>query len=313
MIIDYYGEKGLTPEQWEELCDSCYSIRYPSKWTKTPSAYLGDCGIEGFTDDGIVYQCYFPEQNYSNDELYEHQREKLTDDVKKIVSDKNIARLQSVLGTVKIKEWHLVVPEYKDIRILQHAHKKEQEILSIAQKDPTKYFHIDPSFKIKVMQEKNFIQEICQTIRANNNKIKLHLETADDIDYSSCDVDKVKNIRRKLLAIQPTISLETLNQLVDIYIKFYMDGIEVLNNLRIELPAEHAELYGLLNAYKSNVEIQTKLNANSSLNKEIFDKITSEFMNELDSLGIFDRTTIHELKNEIIAGWLADCSMEFIA
>lgn len=314
MILDYYGGAALTPELWEDLCDSCYSIRYPEKWHKMPSAYLGDCGIEGFTNDGIVYQCYCPEQPYSNQELYEHQRDKLTTDVQKIVSDTNIARLQSVLGSVKIKEWHLVVPEYKDIRILQHANKKKQEILNIVHSDPAKYSHIDASFTISVMQDKNFIEEMSKTIRSRNNKLSLRIKDVGDeeVDYSSCAVEKVDNIRRKFQAIQPAMSLELLNKMVSTYIKYYLQGVEVLNDLKLNLPSAYAELHNLLNSYKDDVEIETALNADSSLNKELFTKITNGFMDELNKLEIFDMATVRKLKNEIIAGWLADCSMEFV-
>ena len=314
MILDYYGGTALTPELWEDLCDCCYSIRYPDKWHKTPSAYLGDCGIEGFTDDGIVYQCYCPEQPYSNQELYEHQRDKFTTDVQKIVSDTNIARLKSVLGSVKIKEWHLVVPEYNDVRILQHANTKKQEILNIVYSDPAKYNHIDASFTISVMQDKNFIVEMSKTIRAKSNKLSLRIKDVDDeeIDYSSCAVDKVNNIRRKLQAIQPTMPSEKFNKLVSKYIKFYLQGVEVLNDLRLNLPSEYAELHNLLNSYKDDVEIETAMNVDSSLNKELFTSITKAFMDELNTLVIFDMATVRKLKNEIIAGWLADCSMEFV-
>lgn len=303
----------MTPQEWEELCDSCYSIRYPSKWTKTPAAYLGDCGIEGFIDNGIVYQCYYPEQPYANDELYEHQRNKLTTDIAKIINEANASKLQAILGEIKISEWHFVVPEYKDRRILEHAKNKEFEILRAVKNHPTKYPYINSSFCIKIMQANSFIEEISQTIRARNNKIKLRLVSSENIDYSSCDVDKVENIRRKFRAIQPDLSVESLNKLVDMYIKKYLEGVSKINKLRIELPIAFAKLHEVLMAYKSEVEIKTSLNADSSMHKAVFDNIMADFQEELKRLGIFDQSTILNLKHEVIAGWLADCSMEFIA
>lgn len=313
MILDHFDNIKLSPKEWEELCDSCYSIRYPGKWHKTPAAYLGDCGIEGFTDNGIVYQCYYPEQTYANDELYDHQRDKLTTDLAKILNPKYIPKLRRILGRIIIKQWHLVVPEYKDTRIVEHANKKESDVLAEIQKDPTKYPHIDPSIRISVMTANCFVEEISKTIRSQNRKIKLQLQLNNEINYSSCEVDKVENIKRKIIAIQPEMSDAKINKLVDAFIKHYLEGVAKLNNLRINLPTEYAELHDLLSAYKTEVELKTSLNAAKSLNKTIFDGIMNDFQTALERLGIFNQSTILNLKYEIISGWLADCSMEFIA
>ena len=303
----------MTSIEWEELIDSCYSIRYPGKWHKVPSSYMGDCGIEGYTDDGIVYQCYYPEQLYSNDELYEHQRDKLTTDIAKIFESSYINKLNSILGRVRIKEWHLVVPEYKDRRIIEHANRKEVFYLDVLKNNSSQYPHIDKSLRITVMQADCFIEEISRTIRSRNNKIKLRVDPTVEIDYSSCDVDKVKNIKRKLKAIQPNLSDESLNKIVNIYIEYYLEGVALLNKLRVELPSIFKQLHEILLAYKSEAEVKTALNVNSAMNKTVFDNIMDEFSKELEQLNIFDRSTVIKLKNDIIAGWLADCSMEFVA
>ena len=58
MILDFFDKNALSAEEWEELCDACYAIRYKEIWHKVPSDYLGDAGIEGYVETGIVYQCY---------------------------------------------------------------------------------------------------------------------------------------------------------------------------------------------------------------------------------------------------------------
>ena len=311
MILDYFDNHNLSPQEWEELIDSCYSLRYPGKWHKTPSAYMGDCGIEGYTDDGIVYQCYCPEQSYSNDELYAHQRDKLTTDIAKLFDPSYIPKLIKVLGRIKIKEWHLVVPEYKDRRIIEHANSKELYYLNKLESESSKYPHIDNSLRITVMQANCFIQEISQTIRSRNNKIRLHIDPTVEINFSLCDSNKVDNIKRKIRAIEPQLSDDKFYKLVDIYIKCYLEGVSIINQLRVQIPSIFAELYNLMNNYKSEAVIKTTLNANTSMNKTVFNKIMSDFLNALEQLEIFDKGTAYQLKNDIIAGWLADCSMEF--
>lgn len=312
MILDYFDNHNLSPQEWEELIDSCYSLRYPGKWHKTPSAYMGDCGIEGFTDDGIAYQCYCPEQPYSNDNLYTHQRDKLTTDIAKLFDPSYIPKLIKLFGRVKIKEWHLVVPEYKDRRIIEHANSKELYYLDKLKNESSKYPYMDSSLRITVMQADCFIQEISQTIRSRNNRIRLRIDPTGEINFSSCDANKVENIKRKIRAIQPQLSDDNFNKLVDIYIKSYLEGVSIINHLRVQIPSIFAELHNLMNNYKSEAEIKTTLNANSATNKAVFYEIMSDFLNALEQLEIFDKGTTFKLKNDIIAGWLADCSMEFV-
>ena len=74
----------MTGNAWETLCVQCYRLRYQSDdYTAIPAVQGGDAGIEGFTNKGIVHQCYCPERPYSDNELYTHQREKLTTDIEK--------------------------------------------------------------------------------------------------------------------------------------------------------------------------------------------------------------------------------------
>ena len=311
MILDFFDKNALSAEEWEELCDACYAIRYKEIWHKVPSDYLGDAGIEGYVETGIVYQCYCPEQPYANDELYKHQRDKLTKDIGKFRNPEYIKKLKKIFGDMKVKRWSLVVPEYKDRKILEHAQTKQQEILADLKKDPSVYPHIDEDFKITVVQAKDFVEELSCIIRAKNNKIKLP-KNEGVIDYSKCEVDKVENIKRKLSAIYPNISEEKLNDLINKYIEFYLRGVARLTKLTRELPLIYSQLFELLEVYKERAELTTHYNADKTMNKTVFDDIMKEFKQELEKMNIFDQASIMSLNIEIISGWLADCSMEFV-
>lgn len=78
----------MTGNAWEELCVKCYRLRYQREhYTAIPAVQGGDAGIEGFTHSGIVHQCYCPERIYSDNELYTHQRDKLTADIEKLMNN----------------------------------------------------------------------------------------------------------------------------------------------------------------------------------------------------------------------------------
>ena len=59
---------------WDEFCQQCLKIKYKEDYQEIPAFFNGDLGIEGFTRDGLAFQCYCPSENYEQKELYEHQR-----------------------------------------------------------------------------------------------------------------------------------------------------------------------------------------------------------------------------------------------
>jgi len=76
----------------------------------------------GFTQNGIVNQCYCPERNYSDDGLYETQRDKMTED-------------------------------YADSRILKHVATKKEEVLKQKAEALEQYDYIDENFVIVIQQK----------------------------------------------------------------------------------------------------------------------------------------------------------------
>ena len=164
----------MTGNEWEKICVKCYRMRYQSdNYTEIPASNGGDAGIEGFTNKGIVHQCYCPERTYSDNELYDHQREKLSTDIGKL--KKNGTRLLA-LGVPPVSEWHFNIPEYKDSRILVHANNKRQEILTEKRDNPSAYKHIADDFQIVVKTAEDFTPEISRIIRTDLTDIKLNAE-----------------------------------------------------------------------------------------------------------------------------------------
>lgn len=300
---------------WEDLCAECYRMRYQGEhYQYIPAASGGDAGIEGFTLTGVVHQCYCPEREYSDDDLYAHQRDKLTTDIDKLM--KNAKRLMQ-LGVPQVSEWHLDIPEYRDSRIISHAHTKQLEVLQAKKASPSDYEHIADGFKIIIKIADDFTPEISRIVRTNLTDLKLNCAVmhVDSPDWSKCDSEKVENIRRKIKAVMHTNddSDEALNSVIGIYVNYYISGIEIMNRLRIGFPEIYADLFQLEQSYKREVSVKTLMNTNRSLNQSLFNDILEEFQAKLeqDFSQMFTIASIGELKQDLIASWLADCSMEF--
>lgn len=320
MILDYLDTK-LDGDSWERLCLSCYRMRYNKEnFREVPALHKGDAGIEGYTQSGIVLQCYCPnDENYSIDKLYEHQRDKVSNDIKKFLSP--IYSIEyNKLGLKPVVEWHFVVPTYKDKRILTHITSKEKEVLKAKEDDLKQeksqriYDHISQEFTIQIKVAEDYLTEISRMIRnsATDLKVSFTVLNSKSIEWSSCDIDKVNNIKRKLLAINSGLTDSKLNKLLDMYMSAYVTGIEVLKSLGESFPDLRKDLLELIGAFKGEVERSTLLNSDKSLNKQLFDQLGNDFSDQLrEEFDCFNYASILELKNDIIAEWLADCSMEF--
>lgn len=305
----------MTGNAWEDLCVQCYRIRYQNdNYIAVPAVQGGDAGIEGFTNKGIVHQCYCPERPYSDNDLYNHQRDKLTTDIEKLM--KNAGRLRA-LGVPPVNEWHLNIPEYKDSRILTHAETKRQEVLKAKNDKPADYVHIADDFRIIIKTAEDFTPEISRIVRTTLTDMRLNLaiQHSDTPDWSKCDSEKVANIRRKIKAVMLVYDDDNkaLNQIVGIYVDCYISGLEIMNSLRVNFPEIYEDIFQLEQSYKREVSIKTLMNTDKTMNRSLFDNILNDFQSKLerDFSQRFTEASIGELKQDLVASWLADCSMEF--
>lgn len=315
MILDFFEGK-LNGDTWENLCQSCYRIKYQDQhYTEIPAVYRGDAGIEGFTRNGVVNQCYCPEKEFSDDELYKHQRDKMTTDIAKLLNKEYKDRLLK-LGVPVIHEWHFVIPYYKDSRIIQHAETKRQEVLKAKNDNPSQYDYIADDFIIVIKQAEDFKFEITRTIRESLTDAKLNLAIREvkNIDWEKCDSEKTNNIKTKVQAVMNDIDEENayFNEIVNMYIESYIKGMEIMRMLRVSYAAIYEDVYSLEQSYKKQVALKTGMNTNKSMNTTIFNDILDDFEKKLgDTCGYFNPASIIELKIDIISMWLADCSMMF--
>ena len=307
-------DSNLDGNAWENICVKCYRYRYEDQhYTPIPAVSGGDAGIEGFTKTGIVHQCYFPERQYSDHELYEAQRDKLSADIKKLLN--NGDRLVA-LGVPVIHEWHFNIPEYRDSKILIHAATKQKEVLSAKEDNPDKYSYIADDFKIVIKTAENFSAEISRIIRTSADyNLNLAVEHTSNPNWKDCDSQKAANIRRKIKAIMHVSDDDNPNveRVVGLYIDYYICGLENMNRLKMNFPDIHAELFKLVQIYKGEVTLKTSMNTNSSMNQSLFNELLNEFEKKLekDFSNSFNQASIVEIKQDMVASWMADCSMEF--
>ena len=316
MILDFLKDT-LDGKTWERLCDGCYRDRYQDvNYTKVPSNHQGDAGIEGFTHSGIVYQCYCPEKEYTDNELYEALRKKVTTDIGKLTS-KDYAKRLTALGIKCIKEWHFVIPEYRDKRIVEHLEKKRLDVIEKKNEDPETFFYIDDNITLIIKEAEDFKVEIVRLIRNPlvDTKLNLAVKSVKKVDWSECDTVKINNIKRKVMSLMNTSEDdEDYKEMVQYWAEAYLKGIEIMSTLQQSYGSIYEDLFDLEQQYKADVSMKSKMNSDHSLNSAIFNEIMEDFETTLtEEFTTFSKASIMELKRDLISGWLADCSLQFKA
>ncbi|MEU5786188.1 hypothetical protein ABZ754_00475 [Micromonospora purpureochromogenes] len=122
------GKPALDPgNDFELKFWSLLRRRYkPEDLVYLPATFGGDCGIEGFSRDGIAYQCYADRDSLTLRHRTDKQKDKLYDDTAKL--QKYADRLGRVLGGTVIKNYFLLVPEFHAVELVEYANRRAEAV-----------------------------------------------------------------------------------------------------------------------------------------------------------------------------------------
>lgn len=120
------AEDQWSGEDWQGYCRQLLAQRYGTSYQPVPDRDRGDFGIDGFTSDGEVFQCYAAQDPLNDADLRKKQRVKITEDLKKL--EKNIGIVSQLTAPAQVSRWTLLVPRLVTKQILEHAATKAIEL-----------------------------------------------------------------------------------------------------------------------------------------------------------------------------------------
>lgn len=296
--------------EWEIFCQQMMKVRYNGinsngvTYQEVPAKFGGDYGIEGFTTDGTFIQCYCPEEGEIKSSLYDHQRDKITTDINKLV--KNITDINKLTGSITVREWHLLTPYYDNKMLLSHCRAKEKLVL---QSIPD---HVHDNFKIFLKTETDFIPEA--EILLNNGQFKVELSTlpvVNDIDTLLTSTnDIIDRIKNKVSHIENVKSNpENLSRLVKSIFQQYEQGQREILKLQQHFPQLELRLRRLKQQIEARIESESL--ASTLPGGELLKNTRAEYRDVLEKE--FDKSMeqslIECLTNEAIADWLVRCPL----
>lgn len=293
---------------WERLCQLVFKRKFTDDGYTHIPATPGDYGLEGFTKTtGCGYQCYCPDKAYPQKDLYEKQRDKITTDLKKLLT--NQADLTKILGVTKLRRWHLVTPTIAHNDLIKHAQAKEAEVrtwnLPI----------LEPDFQVMVHDADHYASEIQEMKLAVGQAMDFGGLPAALPDLNDSSETYEKNILRKTRSRLANSAADKLEgKVARLYTKTlreFLDHGHHLKRINDTAPTVHSRLARLINGYEADIgeTCDTWVGTPQELTEKIRDGLTERIVKELAPA--IDQTGAAQIARLIVSRWIAVCEVDY--
>lgn len=301
-------------DSWEEHCQILLKMKYESDGYQEMTAHTnGDLGIEGFTRTGIVFQCYCPDEEYDSSKLYQHQRDKVTKDLKKLKKYKK--QLLEFLQGVKIKRWIFLTPVISNKELISHCSEKSVSYRNDSEMQDL----LDESFDVLAQDENFYAREIIQVKQILNNKINIEVPVPrqeDIVNWKQCETSSIEILDRKVGKLLAHLDAESksvqVNKYIDLQVRNYIKGQEILYRIKQTYSSAFEKQVRIKSSIASYLETEviiTELKPVELL-RETLEKYKEALMGEKFH-ETFEYPIYNDLCQEAIASWLIDCPLNF--
>ncbi len=294
----------LDGDKWEGLIQAVFKNKYDTYQEMVSSP--GDLGIEGFVlKEGIMIQCYCPDESYNSGMLYDKQREKITTDLNKL--SKNKKEILKHIGDCKISQWLFITPVVGKHEIHAHARKKEKEVRSAG------LDFIAGDFQVLVKDLGHFIHDIRQQQFVSGEQLTFSSASGSVITEPELTTEYDDNIREKnkvRSVIRDVYKANNHARLNDITKKLYLDGYDILRRIFNESPELYERIAKLVNNFEDDVEVDsmtwedTPQKLVATVEGRLIERLTKD-----SHISIIENEDLISIAKHMVAKWIAECPM----
>jgi hypothetical protein len=290
-------------KEWEEHVNDLLRIKHGQEnYVPIPDRHSGDAGIEGYSFCGNAYQSFCPEELCSTSELYEKQRDKITTDINKFVSDSK-GILARFFTSTTITRWILVVPNHHSKNLVAHAATKTQEV-----RESLLPYVDSQNFHILIWDRSTFKSEETELLEQGIRVLKLERKAISEAEVSDFQIqqsDFVENIDTKLLKLKkaPQAQIERTR---DAMLKQAIYAQNMLDDLKQDYPDYHTQITTAV------------LEREEKISLEYFDTKQKSPAEQVQALkeSLSQRSKLHGDNLECIAAgkvadWIMRCNLDF--
>lgn len=301
--------RSWNPKEWEQHVQRLLKRHYstaPGSYNEVPDTVKGDCGVEGFATDGTAYQCYAAQQWINAADLLKRQKNKVTIDIGKFIRNKR--ELCEIFGTVKIRQWNLVVPYWNDKDLKKHANAKASEVREAG------CTHTEKDFSISIITDGDFEVELALLSKLDLYQFDAAAPTVQPTALAQWmqgkkNLPMVQNLIRKSKLIGAGKAHRLHENFQARIVAQYIGGAIVLGRLEHELP----EVYQKVIEYKTSREdsLQSESFTTTKVPAAFFESTLQDYREELQTVPGISHRVAGILAREAVSDWLLNCPMDF--
>lgn len=297
--------RSISGDEWEDEVVTLLYRRYPAgDFLPVPADDEGDLGMDGVGRDGVVYQCYSPDEPLTLKSRTEKHQTKIYTDLNKLVKRQDEHR--EFLGNIVVKRWILVVPNLSSRKIQEYANKRA----ALAREENLDY--ICDSFEATVVDGTFLAAERKTLLNGVLRQLQLDVKDVKDSeidDWSDSNAEFLNNLRRKLA------KLPSINGDPDAIERKYLHRYHLGQGLLDDLSSKHAEIYEVLVSAKASFELELEHRSELSSvpgGERILDELKhfQTLLSKAVNGDLADRHVV-QLCQEAVSDWLMKCTLDF--
>jgi len=265
----------------------------------------GDYGIEGYSRDGVAYQCYADQDSANRRDRTDKQKAKLRRDVRKLRD--NAHQIETVLGGVVLHAYVLMVPDYHAAELVAYANERAEDARSWGLP------FIADDFTILIKTPSDYPAAYAAAMRdgeaeANIAEPRVPLERIRDFPEEEPALVTVLDEKLEVLRALTGADVAPLRQK---FIQWYLAREEILTQIRGEWPHLWDAVEQARRLREDRLEIESQL-ATESADRRLT-TLLADFENQLAEIGGIRPSDAQRLAYGQSADWLMRCPLRFRA
>ncbi|WP_449649194.1 hypothetical protein [Rahnella aceris] len=305
MRKNMHSDPHSDPKAWEEYFKSIVRLHYKTEnYCDLPDTHGGDFGIECYTSDGHVFQCYLPEESSDIDKLVKAQQRKISTDIRKFTHD-NVDELKKLFGSIRISRWFLATPYNKSAKLAQYCTKKTLEVRELD------IPYINDDFQILVKTEQDYPQEAF-ILRKDNFQLSLDFNAVTE-EKAKLFIDENISFLEKLNLKIPKINTNTDQHVTykGFLVQKYLDYQNLLDILKKNWVDIYQIVYKCIKNREENLIGLFMLSPDYQPVKLIKDEIESLKKEISEEIPTFKQNDLNKITWGVISDWLIRCPLDF--
>jgi hypothetical protein len=294
-------------EDFEALCWGLLRRRYPpEQLIYIPSQMGGDYGIEGFSTDGISYQCYADRDSLTLRHRTDKQKDKLYDDTQKLEKYKD--KLEAVLHGVVLDYYFLMVPQYHAAELVSYAAKRAEVVRGFGLP------FIGSNFAIRIKEPNDYPAEMQAALTDASAKCALPVPAIADEHVRLFETETphlAAVMDEKLAVVKQHLPSADVEQLRDFLIRAFLAKEQVMDALR-SWPDTWEAVERRRQLRQDALELESEL-SDEQPNRRIL-KLINDYSIELtENVGGVREADAQRLARGQTGEWLMRCPLRFKA